>query len=138
MEKVKGKRHYTGNPNFHDNIVFDFAYPIDSRNEIDKVLKYYNSINKYERDLYYPSNMYEFYNKEASSPVQRYNKSVRAVNMSPESPNNVIKVDNQYEVFKFGRRADSQLKRSAEIIVQKPKHESVKYHKFPHGYRIRK
>jgi hypothetical protein len=82
--------------------------------------------------------MYEFYNKEGLSPLQRYNKAIRHVNMSPDYPLNFAKADNHYEVFKFGRNV-SQLKRSAEIIVRNPRHEeSVKNHKFPHGYRARK
>ncbi len=139
-EKVTAKRHFINDQNYYDNIVFDSAKPIDSRNEIDKVLKYYNSVNKYDKELYYPPNMYELYHKEASSPLQRYNKAVRSVNLSPDHPNNKARQHGQYEVFKFGRSGgESQLKRSAEIIVQNSKQEeSVKYYKFPHGYRLRK
>ena len=117
-DKNIGKKHFCNHPNFNDNVVFDMYNPYNVQENLEKVLNYYNNLNTQERNYNYSPNMYSFYKKEIKPATDRYDKIVRAVNMSQDNPyKKVPKNDNEYMVIKFKVPIDSKLKRSGEYVM---------------------
>ncbi len=117
-DKTIGKKHFSNHANFNDNVVFDMYNPYSVQENLEKVMNYYNNLNVHERNYNYSPQMYSFYKKDVKPATDRYDKIVRAVNMSQDNPYKKNQnTDNGYMVIKFKVPIDSKLKRSGEYVM---------------------
>lgn len=87
----KGKKHFNYHPSLESNVSLNFKDKYDnSRERIDQILNYYKEIGEKEHKYQFSPQIYSFYNKEQTDPLQKYSEKVRAMNLSKENPNYVL------------------------------------------------
>ena len=86
LDDLKGKKILPNHSNLHDNIIFDTQETKTVGEHIDKLINYYSRVSEHERHYNHSPDLYSFYNRERVSPLQKYSKKVRHLDISPDNP----------------------------------------------------
>jgi hypothetical protein len=80
-----GKKKFINHSNRHDNVIFD-SKETDTVEHIDRLMNYYSRLSDHERTYNHSPDLYDFYNRERVSPLQKYSSKVRHLDISPDNP----------------------------------------------------
>jgi hypothetical protein len=82
---TKGKKILPNHSNLHDNISFD-TKETDTVEHIDRLMGYYSKLSEHERHYNHSPDLYDYFNRERVSPLQKYSKKVRHLDISADNP----------------------------------------------------
>jgi hypothetical protein len=86
LDDFKGKRIIPKHPNLQDNVIFDAQETSHVSEHIDKLMNYYSRLSEHERHYNHSPDLYSFYHRERVSPLCKYSKKVRHLDISPDNP----------------------------------------------------
>jgi hypothetical protein len=86
LEEYKGKKQIPEHPNHHDNVIFDTKEAGSITEHIDKLINYYSKVSDHEKYYRNSPSLYSFYNRERVSPLHKYSRKVRHLDISPDNP----------------------------------------------------